>query len=112
MTGSGGYLRPLWVGAFMACLAGSVLNHRMCFYPFIPAQGKRSHQSGAFEHALLVTAMAGDLLMFAGCPSVPGLLHQMARTAKIGVLLGVVIETEELVAAENNNKKKDYPGWY
>jgi hypothetical protein len=49
--------------------------------------------------------MAAHLLVLASGPSVPGLLHDVAGVAKVGVILHVIIEMDKLVATEGDDTK-------
>jgi hypothetical protein len=52
-----------------------------------------------------VAAVATHILVFAAGPAVPGLFHDVAGVAKVGVILHVIIEMDKLVATERDDTK-------
>lgn len=49
--------------------------------------------------------MAAHVLMFTAGPAVPGLLHDMAGVAEVGVMLHVIIEIDKLVATKGDGSQ-------
>lgn len=101
------YLLPLAVAALVAFLALFIRNERVFGHRIRLAHRVFDYLFKALDRARLVTAMAVDLRMLAGCPLAPGFFHRMARSAEAWVILCVAVNAVGPVGAKSNEQQHD-----
>ena len=60
-----------------------------------------------FEHAYLMTSLAGEIPVFAQLPCFKRFLHHMALSAEIGVFFGISVIPEADDSTQNRKKKEE-----
>ncbi len=105
VPGGGGYLEPPGITTLVTFFTSFIRNYSVPFYSLKIPEGKIKNQLGTGKRTLLVAAMAAYVPVLAGGPAVPGLLHDVAGAAEIGVLLHIVIEMDKLVATKGDGNQ-------
>lgn len=96
------YLEPPGITTLMTFFTGLVLDYSVPFHSLIAPEGEINNQHGTGKQTLMVAAMAAYFSVLASGPTVPGLLHDMASSTEVRVILHIVIEMDKLVAAKGN----------
>ncbi len=94
------YLEPPGRTALMTFFTSLIRDYSVLFNSLKIPEGKSKNLLDAGKHALVVAAMAAYLPVLTGGPTIPGLLHDMAGSTEVRVLLHIVIETDKLVATK------------